>query len=72
MGEMFFGCSSLSFLHDISKWNISKVTKMSYIFRECCSLSYLPDISKWNSPEVKDVFDFFFIKMLHLRIVFHY
>ena len=60
MGDMFFGCSSLSFLPYISKWNTSKVNNMSDIFRGCSSLLYLPDISKWNFSEVKDIYDIFY------------
>jgi len=42
---MFKGCSSLSFLPDISKWNTNNVTNMSYMFRGCSSLSSLPNIN---------------------------
>ena len=34
MNSMFSGCSSLSSLPDISKWNTNKVTNMSYMFRK--------------------------------------
>ena len=40
---------------DISKWNTSNVTDMSYMFYECSSLSFLPDISKWNASNVSDM-----------------
>ena len=46
MSELFSGCSSLSYLPDISKWNINNVTNISGLFYECSSLSSLPDISK--------------------------
>ena len=46
MSDMFSGCSSLSSLPDISKWNTSNVTDMSCMFFGCSSLSSLPDISK--------------------------
>ena len=49
---MFFGCSSLSSLPDISKLNTNNVTDMSYMFHRCSSLSSLPDISKWNTTNV--------------------
>ena len=48
MSYMFDGCSSLSNLPDISKWNTNKVTNMNSMFSGCSSLSNLPDISKWN------------------------
>ena len=39
MSEMFKGCSSLSSLPDISKWNTTRVKNMIAIFYECSSLS---------------------------------
>ena len=50
----FSGCSSLSSLHDISKWNTNKVTDMSDMFSDCLSLSSLPNISRWNTNKVTD------------------
>ena len=44
MSNMFEGCSLLSNLSDISKWNTSNVTNMSYMFHGCSSLLSLPDI----------------------------
>ena len=38
MSNMFDGCSSLSSLPDISKWNINNVTNMSNIFSGCSFL----------------------------------
>jgi len=43
---LFYGCSSLSSLPDISKLNFNKITDMSNMFYGCSSLSSLPDISK--------------------------
>ena len=51
MKKMFCKCSSLLFLPDISKWNISNVMDMNYMFSIC---SFLPDISKWNTSNVTD------------------
>ena len=59
MRGIFFECSSLSSLPDISKWNINNVTDMSYMFYKCSSLSSLPDISKWNTNNVTDISDIF-------------
>ena len=53
MSYMFFNCSSLSSLPDISKWNTNNVTNMSYLFNGCPKLKSLPDISKWNTNNVK-------------------
>jgi len=55
MSYMFCGCSSLSNLPDISKWNINNVTNMSYMFCGCSSLSNLPVISKWNINNVTNM-----------------
>ena len=49
---MFFGCTSLSSLPNISKWNTNKVKNMREIFYNCSSLLNLPDISKWNTNNV--------------------
>ena len=46
MNNMFYECSSLSSLPDISKWNTNNITDMSNTFCWCKSLSSLPDISK--------------------------
>ena len=55
MSYMFYNCSSLSNLPDISKWNTNNVTNMSYLFYNCSSLSNLPDISKWNTNNVNNM-----------------
>ena len=44
---MFYNCNSLISLPDISKWNTTNVTTMSYMYCNCRSLKSLPDISKW-------------------------
>ena len=48
MEYMFFNCTSLLSLPDISNWNISKVSNMKFMFYKCISLISLPDISNWN------------------------
>ena len=53
MSGLFYECSSLKSLPDISKWNTNNVNNMSYLFYECKSLEYLDDISKWNISNVK-------------------
>ena len=57
---MFYKCSKLSLLPDISKWNTNNVTNMSCMFYRCELLSYLPDISKWNTNNVKDMRGIFY------------
>ena len=44
MSGMFYGCSLLLSLPDISKWNTNNVTDMSSMFFK---LSFLPEISIW-------------------------
>ena len=52
MYGLFYECSSLKSLPDISKWNTNNVTDMSCLFYKCSSLKSLPDISKWNTNNV--------------------
>ena len=52
INQLFYGCTSLISLSDISYWNTSKITEMEYIFCECTSLTSLPDISKWDTSNV--------------------
>ena len=56
---MFNGCSSLSSLPDISKWNTDNVTNMSWMLYGCSLLSSLPDISKWNTNNAIYIFGIF-------------
>ena len=60
MSDMFYWCTSLSSLPDISKWNTSNVTYMSRMFRGCNSLSSLPDISKWNTSNITNMSGMFY------------
>ena len=49
ISNIFDGCTSLISISDnISKWNISKVTKMNRLFNQCQSLESFPDITKRN------------------------
>ena len=60
MHAMFYGCSSLISLPNISKWNTSKITDMSSLFGKCTSLITLPDISKWNTSNVTNMHSLFY------------
>ena len=42
---LFFGCTSLVSLPDISKWSTNFINNMSYMFSKCDSLISLPDLS---------------------------
>ena len=55
LGSLFFGCSSLKELPDISKWNTTNVINMSWLFGKCSSLKELPDISQWNENNVTNM-----------------
>jgi len=55
MSKMFYKCSSLLSLSDISKWNTNNVNNMSGMFSSCSRLSSLPDISKWNTNNVNNM-----------------
>ena len=57
---MFYGCSSLKSLPDISKWNTNNVIDMSLLFFDCSSLKSLPDISKWNISNVTNMSRLFY------------
>ena len=56
---IFYGCSKLTILPDISKWDISNVNDISYMFYDCSSLIELPDISTWNT---NNIYFYIFIK----------
>ena len=60
ISSMFDGCSSLTNLPDISKWNTNKVIDMSCIFKECSLLTNLPDLSKWDTNNVTDMNSMFY------------
>ena len=46
---MFYDCSSILYLRDISKWNIETVTRLNSMFERCLSLSSLHFFSKLNT-----------------------
>ena len=51
---MFYNCSSIEYIPNISNWDTSEVKTMQYMFYKCSSLKYLPDISKWKLDNVKN------------------
>ena len=65
---MFYNCSSLSSLPDISKQNTSKVANLSDLFLKCTSLISLPDISKWKTHSLKEMRSLFLDCNLLLNI----
>ena len=57
---LFFGCSSLKYLPDISIWNTSNIKDISLLFYRCLSLISLNDISKWNINKVNSLLGLFY------------
>ena len=55
MSGIFYNCSSLISLPDISSWYTYTVKNMSTMFYNCSSLISLPDISNWNTSEVTNI-----------------
>ena len=50
---MFYVCKELESVSDISNWNVSKVTDMSYMFYSCENFNQ--DLSDWNVSNVEDM-----------------
>ena len=68
---MFYGCSSLLSLPDISEWNTNNITDMSPMFYGYSSLSFLPDISKWNTNNITNMNNIFLdVHHYHLYLIF--
>ena len=55
MESLFYFCSSLEELPDISNWDVSNVKDFSRMFQNCSSLINLPDISKWNPKKLEKI-----------------
>ncbi len=58
MFSMFYGCNSLTSL-DLSNFNTSKVTNMSYMFYDCNSLTSL-DLSNFDTSNITNMFSMFY------------
>ena len=58
---LFYGCSSLKYIDDISNWNTNNINdyNISLLFFGCSSLLKLPDISIWDISKVT-IFNFLF------------
>ena len=52
MKGMFYGCTALESLLDLSEWVTNKVTDLGSMFEGCEILESLPDISNWNVENV--------------------
>ena len=60
MSHLFYECSSLFLLPDMSNWNTSKVINMSHLFYECSSLSFISDLSNWDTKNVNNMRSMFY------------
>ena len=54
MRTMFQECNELIYL-DLSNFNTSNVTNMSYMFNECHKLKEIKGINKFDTNNVKDM-----------------
>ena len=59
LAYMFYDCSNLEKLPDISNWKMDNVVNVKGLFSGCSSLSSLPDISKWNISNITDISELF-------------
>ena len=50
---MFYNCSSLTTLPDISKWNTWNAMNMGFMFYNCSSLTWIVDISNWSTGNIR-------------------
>ena len=55
MSFMFYKCSSLKYLPNISHWNTDNLTNISFLFYGCSSLLTIPDICKWNTYNITNI-----------------
>ena len=59
MERMFYECTSLKNLRDISTSEINNITNMYGMFSYCSSLTSLPDISNWDTKNVTNMKNMF-------------
>jgi surface protein len=52
MANMFYNCTSLTSLPDISVWNTKNLAFTNSMFYNCKALTSFPDISKWNTSKL--------------------
>ena len=53
MRALFYNCSSLLSLPDISEWDINKVIDIGFMFTSCTLIKFLPNLSKWKTKNIK-------------------
>ena len=57
---MFFNCSSLVSLPDISKWKMKNVSNIESMFYSCSSIKILPSISSWDTRSITSLKNMFY------------
>ena len=60
MQSMFYGCSNLSNLKNLSTWNTSSVTRMNQMFNRCNNLKDISALANWNVRNVESMLNMFF------------
>ena len=55
MNSMFYNCSKLTSVGDLSGWNTPKVTTIYGMFSSCSALTSVGDLSGWNTSKVTDM-----------------
>ena len=55
LSYMFNGCTYLSSISEIFKWNTTNIISMKWMFFGCNSLESIPDISNWDISNVTDI-----------------
>ena len=58
--SMFYDCTALLNLPDISKLDTSNITSLGDMFAGCSSLVYISDISNWNTSKVRSFSEMFY------------
>ena len=66
LSGMFYNCSSLLSIKDMSKFNTDNILNISSMFNGCSSLISLPDISNWNTNKIFDM-SFLFNNCISLK-----
>ena len=55
LNSMFYGCKSLSSVHNFHNLNTKYLTAIDKLFFGCSSLLYLDDISNWNINNINNI-----------------
>lgn len=59
MEWMFLGCSKLSSLEPLKKWDVHNVKDMSYMFNDCKSVRSLTPLANWDVNKVETMSSMF-------------